>query len=68
MVNMKKIMIEGMSCEHCVAHVKEALEGLGALNVTVSLEGGYAECETSRSDDEIKAAIEEEGYDVTQIS
>ena len=68
MIIMKKIMIEGMSCEHCVAHVKEALEGLGALNVTVSLEGGYAECETSKSDDEIKAAIEEEGYDVTQIS
>lgn len=65
---MKKITIEGMSCEHCVAHVKEALEGLGATNVTVSLEGGYAECETSKSDSEIKAAVEDEGYDVIQIS
>lgn len=65
---MKKITIEGMMCEHCVSHVKEALEGLGATNVNVSLEGGYAECETSRSDDEIKAAVEEEGYDVTRIS
>lgn len=65
---MKKIMIDGMMCEHCVAHVKEALEGLGATSVTVSLEGGYAECETSKSDDEIKSAIEEEGYDVTKIS
>ena len=65
---MKKITIEGMSCEHCVAHVKEALENLGASNITVSLEGGYAECETSKSDAEIKAAIEEEGYDVTNIA
>lgn len=65
---MKKIMIEGMSCEHCVAHVKEALEGLGAANVTVDLDGGYAVCETGKSDAEIKAAIEDEGYDVMGIS
>lgn len=65
---MKKITIDGMMCEHCVAHVKEALEGLGATNVTVSLEGGCAECETGKSDSEIKSAIEEEGYTVTQIS
>lgn len=64
---MKKITIEGMSCEHCVAHVKEALEGLGATSVTVSLEGGYAECETNKSDDEIRTVIEEEGYDVIKI-
>lgn len=64
---MKKIIIEGMSCEHCVAHVKEALEGLGATSVTVSLEGGYAECETNKSDDEIRTVIEEEGYDVIKI-
>lgn len=64
---MKKITIEGMSCEHCVAHVKEALEGLGATSVTVSLEDGYAECETNKSDDEIRTVIEEEGYDVIKI-
>lgn len=64
---MKKIMIEGMSCEHCVAHVKEALENLGAASVTVDLDGGYATCETDKSDSEIKAAIEDEGYDVTAI-
>lgn len=26
----KKIFIEGMSCMHCVNHVKEALEDIGA--------------------------------------
>ncbi len=68
MVQMKKkIAIEGMSCEHCVAHVKEALEGLGASGVDVSLDGGYAVCNTDKSDAELKSAIEDEGYDVTGI-
>ncbi len=64
----KKITIEGMMCEHCVAHVKEALENLGAADVEVSLDGGYAVCETDKPDAEIKSAIEEEGYDVTAIA
>ena len=39
----KKILIEGMSCEHCVAHVKDALEGIdGVASVLVNLEGKYA--------------------------
>ncbi len=63
----KKITIEGMMCEHCVAHVKEALENLGAADVEVSLDGGCAVCETDKPDAEIKSAIEEEGYDVTSI-
>lgn len=68
MVQMKKkIAIEGMSCEHCVAHVKEALEGLGASGVDVSLDGGYAVCDTDKSDAELKSAIEDEGYNVTGI-
>ncbi|MDD6771597.1 MAG: cation transporter [Inconstantimicrobium porci] len=65
---MKKIMIEGMSCNHCVAHVREALEGLkDSKNIEVSLEGKYAALETSATDAEIKEAIEEEGYDVIEI-
>lgn len=65
---MKKIMIEGMSCNHCVAHVREALEGLkDAKNIEVSLEGKYAALETSATDAEIKEAIKEEGYDVIEI-
>lgn len=63
----KKIMIEGMMCEHCVAHVKEALEGIGAAEIEVSLDGGYAVCDTEKSNEEIKTLIEDEGYDVTEI-
>lgn len=67
MLKMKKIMIDGMMCEHCVAHVREALEGIGAENIEVSLDGGYASCETSKTDDELRTLIEDEGYEVTAI-
>ncbi|GEQ21801.1 hypothetical protein CBU02nite_23070 [Clostridium butyricum] len=64
----KKILIEGMSCEHCVAHVKDALEGIdGVSKVEVSLEGKYATVETDVNDEILKEAIEEEGYDVMKI-
>ncbi|EHJ02205.1 Heavy metal transport/detoxification protein [Clostridium sp. DL-VIII] len=64
----KKILIEGMSCEHCVAHVKEGLENLDKVtSVEVSLENKWAIVETENSDDELKNAIEEEGYDVVNI-
>ena len=64
----KKILIEGMSCEHCVAHVKEALENLDKVtSVEVSLKDNCAIVETANSDEELKAAIEEEGYDVVKI-
>lgn len=64
----KKIIIEGMNCEHCVAHVKEALEGIqGVENVEVSLADDCANVETEVSNDILKSVIEEEGYDVIQI-
>lgn len=64
----KKILIEGMSCEHCVAHVKDALEGIdGVSKIEVSLEGKYATVETDVNDEILKEAIEEEGYDVVKI-
>ena len=50
---MKKIMIDGMSCQHCVAHVKEALEELGATSIEVNLDGKYAKAETSKNNQEI---------------
>ncbi len=66
---MKKIInIEGMSCNHCVAHVKEALEGISGVNlVSVSLEEKNAIVETEVNNDTLINAIEEEGYDVVSI-
>jgi copper chaperone len=64
----KKILIEGMKCEHCVGHVKEALEGLDKVtSVDVSLEDNCAIVETTNSNEELKEVIEEEGYDVVKI-
>ena len=64
----KKILIEGMSCEHCVGHVKNALEGIdGVTSVEISLENKYAIVETTTTDEVLKDAIEEEGYDVVKI-
>lgn len=66
---MKKVLsIEGMSCEHCVAHVKKALEAIqGVENVVVSLEENSATVETDVDNEILKSAIEEEGYDVVDI-
>jgi len=60
-----KIFIESMSCSHCVNHVIEALKGIGANDVEVNLERKFATVEISKdiTDDDIKLAIEDAGYD-----
>ena len=64
----KRIKIEGMSCEHCVGHVKEALQALqGTSSVEVNLAEKQAIVETTASNEDITNVIEEEGYDVISI-
>ncbi|WGS65928.1 heavy-metal-associated domain-containing protein [Marinitoga aeolica] len=65
---MKKvIIIEGMSCEHCVKRVRKELEKLENVNV-LSVEIGKAVIEGDVLKDEaIKEAIDEAGYDVKEI-
>lgn len=66
----KKINIEGMSCEHCVKHVTNALNELeNVTKVTVDLKGNNAVVELSNdvSEDEIKNVIVDAGYDVVSI-
>ena len=67
---MIKISIDGMSCENCVRHVREALSALdGVTGVEVSLEKGEAEVQAADlSDALIKETLDEEGYDVTAIA
>ena len=68
---MKKLVhVEGMGCMKCVAHVKEALEGLdGVSSAEVSLEGKTALVTLTKdvADEAIRAAIDEAGYDVAKI-
>ncbi|MVX63687.1 heavy metal transport/detoxification protein [Clostridium chromiireducens] len=64
----KKIIIEGMSCGHCVNHVYMALDEIRAIDIKVNLEQGNAVAEVGDiTDDVIKEAIEEAGYDVIGI-
>ncbi|MGL4336282.1 MAG: heavy-metal-associated domain-containing protein [Turicibacter sp.] len=64
----KKLLIEGMSCQHCVSHVKEALLELsGVSSVEVNLEGKFAVIETSCDNELLRATIDEAGYDLKEI-
>lgn len=66
---MKRVVIEGMSCAHCVKHVKDALlEVNGVSSVEVDLGSKTATIEGEVSDVEIKEAIEDVGYDVVSIN
>lgn len=61
----KKLKVEGMMCEHCVAHVTTALEGVdGVSDVRVSLDEGSATLDATAavSDDELIKAITDAGY------
>ncbi|UUZ83602.1 copper ion binding protein [Paenibacillus sp. P26] len=61
-----KLQVEGMSCAHCVNAVEGAVKNLGA-SAKVDLAGKSVSVqfdETKTSVDAIKAAIEDQGYDV----
>lgn len=67
----KKVGIEGMTCDHCVRRVENALKELEGVNkVKVNLKKKTAEMllEADLSSDKIKAAVEDAGYEVTDIS
>lgn len=67
----KQINIEGMSCGHCVKHVEAALKEVsGVGGVWMDLQGKNAVVEVSGAvtDEMLKAAVEEVGYDVTGIN
>lgn len=67
---MKTIYIEGMQCEHCKARVEKVLKELrGVTKVDVSLENKKAiiEADASAENSIIKEAIEDIGFEVTNI-
>ncbi len=62
----KTLNVTGMMCQHCVAHVKKALEGVdGVSSVDVSLEAGTATVEAADSvaDEALVAAVVDAGYE-----
>lgn len=68
---MKKVLdIEGMMCQHCVAHVNKALSGIeGVEAVEVSLENKNAAVTLAAdvSDDALVKAVVDAGYEVKGV-
>jgi copper chaperone len=66
----KTYKVNGMSCMHCVKHVKEAIEDLdGVKSCVVSLEKGNMAVEydeTKTGLEAMKEALEEAGYDLEE--
>ena len=66
----KTLKIEGMMCGHCEMHTKKALEALdGVTKAEVSHKTGTAvvTLEKEVSDEVLKKAIADQGYEVTDI-
>ena len=63
----KKVIVEGMMCQNCVKHVSKALNGLPDVTAEVDLESKTATVTGDVSDDAIRQAITEAGYEVSSI-
>ncbi len=62
---MATVSIKGMSCQHCVASTKKALEDVsGVANVEVDLEKGEARYDGDVDAEVIKEAITKIGFEV----
>ncbi|MBC8752016.1 copper chaperone [Paraburkholderia sp. WC7.3g] len=60
--------VEGMSCQHCVAAVTNAIrEHDAAAQAQVDLATGRVVVESAQPVDALKAAIEQAGYTVTSV-
>jgi copper chaperone CopZ len=60
------LSVEGMMCQHCVSHVKKALEGVkGVTAVSVDLDAKTATVDalSSVSVDVLVAAVKDAGYE-----
>ncbi|UUZ81988.1 copper chaperone CopZ [Paenibacillus sp. P26] len=65
-MNNITLQVEGMSCQHCVNSIEGALRDIGAAG-KVHLETGTVDVSFDESRitlEQIKEAIEEQGYDV----
>ncbi len=63
----KTVIIEGMMCQNCVKHATNALNALPGVTATVDLESKSATVTGEVSDEAIRKAIADAGYEVTDI-
>jgi copper chaperone len=60
--------VEGMSCQHCVAAITNAVrEHDATAQVQVDLASGRVVVDSAQPVDTLKAAIDEAGYTVTSV-
>lgn len=63
---MQTYAISGMTCANCVRHVTEAIQSVsGVTGVLVDLDSATAQVQGEASFDSIKAAVVEEGYEIS---
>ena len=68
--NTMEITVKGMMCQHCEAHVKEALERIaGVEEATANHEANLVTLKTSAdvAESDLKAAVEAAGYEYVGI-
>jgi len=64
----KSVQVSGMHCHHCVNAVRGALSSVSDVTI-LEVDIGSATIKTSSAnDEEIRTAIDKEGYRVTEIS
>ena len=65
----KILVIEGMSCGHCAAHVERALNSLPNVRAKVNLAQKTAEVESAAEIDEalLRKTVADAGYEVVSI-
>ena len=66
----KTIKIEGMMCPHCQGRVEKALNALEGVTAVVDLEAGTAAVTLTGavSDEALRQAVTDAGYEVTSIA
>jgi copper chaperone CopZ len=67
---VKNLKIKGMSCGHCSARVEKVLSAIDGVEAKVDLTTNSATLHLSHpiSDAEIKTAVDNIGYEVTEIN
>ena len=65
----KTMVINGMMCAHCQAHVEKALNAIDGVEAKVDLAAKTATLTLSRdvSDEVLRQAVTDAGYEVVEI-
>lgn len=65
----KRLLIEGMSCQHCVNAITEELTNIGVNDVQVDLPTGivYIDFDMDLTDTALHEAVTEAGFTLTSV-